>query len=147
VKEKTLSAAAQQQIQGDGAAAKQPSSDSKRSDGEAKGGAGGGKRGEAAARADAKQSQLDADDDELEPADEYLEGEQEQEEEDELLHSTLVQTLFDEEESLLNLHMNIIQENAELLTEEGRLLQQIQGEDNDIDGKRRDEMNNTRRRK
>jgi kinesin family member 2/24 len=29
--------------------------------------------------------------------------------------------------------MNIIQENAELLTEEGRLLQQIQGDDNDID--------------
>ena len=27
-------------------------------------------------------------------------------------------------------------ENAELLTEEGRLLQQIQGDDNDIDGKR-----------
>ena len=26
-----------------------------------------------------------------------------------------------------------MQENAELLTEEGRLLQQIQGEDNDID--------------
>jgi kinesin family protein 2/24 len=25
--------------------------------------------------------------------------------------------------------MNVIQENAELLTEEGRLLQQIQGED------------------
>lgn len=30
---------------------------------------------------------------------------------------------------MLNLHMNIIQENAELLTEEGRLLQQIQGDD------------------
>lgn len=29
--------------------------------------------------------------------------------------------------------MNIIQENAELLTEEGRLLQQIQGDDYDID--------------
>ena len=29
--------------------------------------------------------------------------------------------------------MSIIQENAELLTEEGRLLQQIQGENNDID--------------
>ena len=27
----------------------------------------------------------------------------------------------------------VIQENAELLTEEGRLLQQIQGENNDID--------------
>jgi hypothetical protein len=29
----------------------------------------------------------------------------------------------------LNLHMNVIQENAELLTEEGRLLQSIQGDD------------------
>lgn len=48
------------------------------------------------------------------------------------LHRT-VQDLFDEEEELLNMHMNIIQENAELLTEEGRLLQQIQGEDYDID--------------
>lgn len=44
------------------------------------------------------------------------------------LHHT-VQSLFEEEEALLNLHMNIIQENAELLTEEGRLLQQIQGDD------------------
>ena len=44
-----------------------------------------------------------------------------------------VQDVFEEEESLLNLHMSIIQENAELLTEEGRLLQQIQGDDNDID--------------
>lgn len=44
-----------------------------------------------------------------------------------------IQDLFDEEEELLNLHMNIIQENAELLTEEGRLLQQIQGDDYDIE--------------
>jgi kinesin family member 2/24 len=44
-----------------------------------------------------------------------------------------VQDLFDEEEDLLNLHMSVIQENAELLTEEGRLLQSIQGENNDID--------------
>lgn len=54
----------------------------------------------------------------------------------ETLHRT-VQGLFEEEEALLNLHMNVIQENAELLTEEGRLLQQIQGEgvvDYDIDG-------------
>jgi kinesin family protein 2/24 len=46
----------------------------------------------------------------------------------ESLHRT-VEGLFAEEEALLNLHMNVIQENAELLTEEGRLLQQIQGED------------------
>ena len=44
-----------------------------------------------------------------------------------------VESLFEEEEALLNLHMNVIQENAELLTEEGRLLQQIQNEDRDID--------------
>lgn len=51
------------------------------------------------------------------------------------LHRT-VQTLFEEEESLLNLHMSVIQENAELLTEEGRLLQSVQGDsvvDYDID--------------
>ena len=47
-------------------------------------------------------------------------------------HQT-VEHIFEEEEELLNLHMNIIQENAELLTEEGRLLQQIQGDEDDID--------------
>ena len=47
-------------------------------------------------------------------------------------HQT-VQDLFEEEEDLLNMHMSVIQENAELLTEEGKLLQQIQGENNDID--------------
>lgn len=31
------------------------------------------------------------------------------------------------------MHMNIIQENAELLTEEGRLLQAIQSDEHDID--------------
>lgn len=62
-------------------------------------------------------------------------GEYSDEEEVEVVdafHKT-VQDLFEEEEDLLNLHMSIIQENAELLTEEGRLLQQIQGENNDID--------------
>jgi len=44
-----------------------------------------------------------------------------------------VHDLFEEEEDLLNLHMSVIQENAELLTEEGRLLQSIQGDNNDID--------------
>lgn len=49
------------------------------------------------------------------------------------LHST-VDSLFEEEEALLTAHMNVIQENAELLTEEGRMLQQVQGEsDYDID--------------
>ena len=43
-----------------------------------------------------------------------------------LLHAATVESLFEEEEALLNLHMNVIQENAELLTEEGRLLQGIQ---------------------
>jgi len=37
-----------------------------------------------------------------------------------------VETLFEEEEQLLALHMQSIQENAKLLTEEGRLLQSIQ---------------------
>ncbi|EGB10130.1 hypothetical protein AURANDRAFT_2307, partial [Aureococcus anophagefferens] len=40
-----------------------------------------------------------------------------------------VDSLFEEEEALLNAHMNVIQENAELLTEEGRMLQQVQGGD------------------
>jgi len=40
-----------------------------------------------------------------------------------------VQSVLEDEEALLNSHMNVIQENAELLTEEGRLLQQIQGDD------------------
>jgi kinesin family protein 2/24 len=43
--------------------------------------------------------------------------------------SRTIEGLFEEEEALLNLHMSVIQENAELLTEEGRLLQQIQGDD------------------
>ena len=63
-------------------------------------------------------------------------GLNEEDEEDDSMtdefHQT-VENIFEEEEELLNLHMNIIQENAELLTEEGRLLQQIQGEENDID--------------
>mmetsp|Transcript_20605 Transcript_20605/g.41238 ORF Transcript_20605/g.41238 Transcript_20605/m.41238 type:complete len:733 (+) Transcript_20605:178-2376(+) len=37
---------------------------------------------------------------------------------------------FEDEESLLNLHMNIIQESAELLTEEGHLLQNVQANAN-----------------
>ena len=44
-----------------------------------------------------------------------------------------VKELFEEEEHLLNLHMQSIHENAELLTEEGGLLQCVQGEDYDID--------------
>ena len=44
-----------------------------------------------------------------------------------------VKELFEEEEHLLNLHMQSIHENAELLTEEGGLLQSVQGEDYDID--------------
>lgn len=41
----------------------------------------------------------------------------------------VVQALFEQEENLLNMHMGKIQENAELLTEEGKMLQQVQGED------------------
>jgi len=51
-------------------------------------------------------------------------------------HQRSVQSVYEEEEALLNLHMNVIQENAELLTEEGTLLQQVQGdgvEDYDLD--------------
>jgi kinesin family protein 2/24 len=44
-----------------------------------------------------------------------------------------VRRLFEEEEELLNLHMKSIHENAELLTEEGALLQYVQGEDHDIE--------------
>lgn len=54
--------------------------------------------------------------------------------EDELRRT--VQALFEQEEAMLNLHMSNIQENAELLTVEGKLLQDVQGEnstDDDID--------------
>lgn len=44
-----------------------------------------------------------------------------------------VKTLLDEEEHLLTLHMSVIHENAELLTEESKLLQSVQGDDYDID--------------
>ncbi len=51
-------------------------------------------------------------------------------------HQNTVEVLFEEEEQLLNMHMAVIQENAELLTEEGRLLQAMQGDsvaDDDVD--------------
>jgi len=51
-------------------------------------------------------------------------------------HRRSVQDVYEEEEALLNAHMNVIQENAELLTEEGALLQQVQGDgvvDYDLD--------------
>lgn len=42
----------------------------------------------------------------------------------------VVQALFEQEENLLNFHMSQkIQENAELLTEEGKMLQTVQRED------------------
>lgn len=37
-----------------------------------------------------------------------------------------VQAIFEQEEAVLNLHMSNIQENAELLTEEGKMLQAVQ---------------------
>jgi kinesin family member 2/24 len=40
-----------------------------------------------------------------------------------------VQALFEQEEQLLNTHMNNIQINAELLTEEGKMLQSVQRND------------------
>jgi kinesin family protein 2/24 len=44
-----------------------------------------------------------------------------------------VQNLYDEQEKLLNLHMNIIHENAELLMKENVLLSSVQGDDYDVD--------------
>ncbi|RLO04194.1 hypothetical protein DYB28_015654, partial [Aphanomyces astaci] len=47
-----------------------------------------------------------------------------------------VQTLYEEQENLLSSHMSAIQENAQLLTEEGMLLSDVQGDavvDYDID--------------
>lgn len=46
-------------------------------------------------------------------------------EEDEM--RLIVQALFELEEALLNQHMSNIQEHAEMLTEEGKLLQKVQG--------------------
>ncbi|KAH9129921.1 hypothetical protein LEN26_000206 [Aphanomyces euteiches] len=48
----------------------------------------------------------------------------------------VVQTLYEEQENLLSSHMDAIQENADLLTEEGVLLSEVQGDsvvDYDID--------------
>ncbi|RQM25781.1 hypothetical protein B5M09_003119 [Aphanomyces astaci] len=48
----------------------------------------------------------------------------------------VVQTLYEEQENLLSSHMSAIQENAQLLTEEGMLLSDVQGDavvDYDID--------------
>ena len=48
---------------------------------------------------------------------------------DELELRRTVQILFEQEEQLLNTHMNNIQINAELLTEEGKMLQTVQRHD------------------
>lgn len=61
------------------------------------------------------------------PPDEFEETSKNNDDDVVELHKT-VEGLFEEEENLLNLHMNTIQENAELLTEEGRLLQTVQGD-------------------
>ena len=45
----------------------------------------------------------------------------------------VVQQLFDEEELLLSLHMQVIQQNAEYITEENKLLESVQGEQMDVD--------------
>ena len=45
----------------------------------------------------------------------------------------VVQQLFEEEEQLLSLHMQSIQQNAEYITEENKLLESVQGENNDMD--------------
>lgn len=72
-----------------------------------------------------------SDDDEL-----YVFSDEEKEEEDVTSFRQTVRNLYEEEENLLNLHMSVIQENAELLTEEGKLLQGVQSDsvvDYDID--------------
>ena len=43
----------------------------------------------------------------------------------------IVQDVFELEEALLNQHMSNIQENAEMLTHEGKLLQSVQGASED----------------
>ncbi len=45
----------------------------------------------------------------------------------------VVQQLFDEEEQLLSLHMQSIQQNAEYITEENKLLESVQSESVDVD--------------
>jgi kinesin family protein 2/24 len=45
----------------------------------------------------------------------------------------VVQELFVEEDQLLSLHMQVIQQNAEYITEENKLLESVQGEIYDID--------------
>ncbi len=45
----------------------------------------------------------------------------------------VVQQLFEEEEQLLSLHMQSIQQNAEYITEENKLLESVQGENSDMD--------------
>jgi kinesin family protein 2/24 len=44
-----------------------------------------------------------------------------------------VQNLYDEQEKLLNRHMKMIQESAELIMEENKLLADVQGDDYDVD--------------
>ena len=64
-----------------------------------------------------------------------LQSEREKEPEPDQISST-AEALFEEEEELLNMHMAVIQETAELLTQEGQLLQGMQGDtviDGDID--------------
>jgi kinesin family protein 2/24 len=45
----------------------------------------------------------------------------------------VVQELFAQEEQLLSLHMQAIQQNAEYITEENKLMEAVQGEDYDMD--------------
>ena len=80
-------------------------------------------KGYAAPRIEEEDEEDDDDSRYIEPIDEVDFGQTAEEKE---LNKT-IEGLFDEEEELLNLHMNNIQENAELLTEEGKLLQQLQG--------------------
>ena len=80
----------------------------------------------------------DDEDEDYDPAEEEEEEEEEdlyqkvnsiQQDEEEM--RIIVQDLFELEEALLNQHMSNIQENAEMLTHEGKLLQSVQGASED----------------
>lgn len=78
----------------------------------------------------------DLDDEDYDPEEEEgeedsLEGPHNTVEEDEEEMRRVVQARFDAEEALLNQHMSTIQEHAEMLTHEGKLLQSVQGASED----------------
>ena len=79
-------------------------------------------------RADPKPSQPDREDLHMLHRSLRAQGDGESSAQLEHLHEAISQ-LVEEEENLLQAHMESIQENAQLLTEEGNLLAKVQGED------------------